>query len=338
MQSANGKVLAESLAFLALFVACWLYLSMCMDTSSKTLQKSFIITCQKLDGEEIVVTLSPGATTVAHVKLGVESLCGLKCDHQQLYKLDGKDALEDEATFNGPCVLVLCVTDKSASAVEEENGLCRQMQEIEGGSLPQMIVATAMQAGGECGRELMLAMLRPKLEPHLARLELNWGAIQDALEAIESSEVLFEAFNGHAGDFVLKLMLAEDAIPKITRLFKLQEEDRRKISNIVSNMSVDMTEGMSVDTNEGRKERKRERRGSQPLEQFQRDALFAALMPLVHSEPAVATAEALLVALLRLDKGLGDEMMRFENGDDHREHDEVLQQRVAQMIRQQATI
>jgi hypothetical protein len=252
-----------------------------MNALPKIPQQPFQVTCQKLNGDEIVVTLQPGATTVAHVKLGVENLTGMPPKQQQLYALNGEDALDD-AVHVGPCTLALCIVDMSAVVKEQENEICRRMHNVKGGKLPKMIIALALQAGGRSGRDILLAMLRPKLEPCLSRLGLNWAAIQGSLASIESLQVLHDAINDSAEDFVLRLVLG-DVLPKVHLMFGIDNEDVQRVLSLVSNLQGGATDSQRA----------------------KRNAVFDAVMPLVHDEPTMATVEALLVSVLRLDDDVG---------------------------------
>jgi hypothetical protein len=161
---------------------------------------------------------------------------------------------------------------ESMPAEDEENELCRRLQDVQGGELHQKIIEAAKRVGGELGRELLMAMLRPKLEPHLARLKLKWVAVQRELEEIASLDELQEAIT-NAGTFVLKLVLRSQLSN-----YGVKNVDAERLANIVGTLSEDS-------------------------KWKQAKAVFDAAMPLVQGKPTTANVEALLVSVLRLEDG-----------------------------------
>jgi hypothetical protein len=92
-----------------------IFLSHWLSASSTSEGRAVDVTCQKLDGHEVIITLKPGAMTVADVKIGIERLDGMQCKRQQLYALDGECPLDDSTRLCQPCTLALLVIDTAVS-------------------------------------------------------------------------------------------------------------------------------------------------------------------------------------------------------------------------------
>jgi phosphoribosyl-dephospho-CoA transferase len=114
----------------------------------------------------------------------------------------------------------------------------------------------------------MLAMLRGKLRPHLARLKLKWENVEPLMATLQSMSDLEDALRS-AGSFILKLVIKHEL-----QKHCFASDDCEKIAGIVSKIT------------ENRDQLK---------------AVFAVAMPLVQEKPSIRNLQKLLVEALRLD-------------------------------------
>jgi hypothetical protein len=153
---------------------------------------------------------------------------------------------------------------------EQEHDLCRRLQGLEGSELCMKMIVIAKQAGGAFGRDVMLAMLRPKLQPHLARFKLSWDDVLPLISDIHSLEDLHHVMKS-APAFVLKLVVKSKL-----RNLKVGDKNVKRITNI-------------IDTFERDKERVAQ--------------LMVAALPLIQGDVDLNKVEVLIIAILRLEKG-----------------------------------
>jgi hypothetical protein len=91
------------------------------------------------------------------------------------------------------------------------------------------IIELAKQGGGAYGRDVMLAMLRPKLQPFLARFKLSWDDVLPILSDICSLEDLHQVMKS-APVFVLKLVVTSKL-----RDIEVGDKHVKRITNIIDN-------------------------------------------------------------------------------------------------------
>jgi hypothetical protein len=106
---------------------------------------------------------------------------------------------------------------ESMTPAEQESDLCMRLQEVQGGELCENIIKTAKLAGGLAGREVMLALLRGKLKPHLDRLKLTWDDVEPLVASLHTINDLEGALRTAAA------MIGRAAKPLVRR--KLEELD-----------------------------------------------------------------------------------------------------------------
>jgi hypothetical protein len=132
------------------------------------------------------------------------------------------------------------------------------------------MIEIAKQAGGVFGKDVMLAMLRPKLQPHLARFKLTWDDVLPVLSDIHSLKDLHHALKT-APVFVLKLVVASKL-----RDLNVKDKHVKRITNIIDAIGSD---------------------------QEHMRHLAQAVVPLTQGILDTSKVEAFILAVLKVEKG-----------------------------------